>query len=62
MPRATAIAFVSGSGDIGFLFGPALIGWTAQRVGVGIALWLLIPLSVLAAALAKAVSPPNPET
>jgi MFS family permease len=62
MPRATAIAFVSGSGYIGFLFGPALIGWTAQRVGVGIALWLLIPLSVLAAALAKTVSPSNSET
>lgn len=57
IPRATAIAFVSGSGYIGFLFGPPLIGWIAQQVSLRIALSLVIALSVLAGALAAAVSP-----
>jgi MFS family permease len=46
---------VSGSGYIGFLFGPPLIGFLAQLTSLRAALFLVVALSVLAAALAGAV-------
>ena len=52
---STGIAMVSGSGYIGFLFGPPLIGLVAQRTSLREALYILIGLTVLAAALAPAV-------
>jgi MFS family permease len=57
MPRAAAIAFVSGSGYIGFLFGPPLIGWVAQQATLRFALCFVVALSLLAGALAPAVRP-----
>lgn len=55
VPRAAAIALVSGSGYIGFLFGPPLIGWLAQQTSLRIALCLVIALSILAGSLGSAV-------
>ncbi len=52
---STGIAMVSGSGYIGFLFGPPLIGLVAQRTSLREALYILVGLTVLAAALAPAV-------
>jgi predicted MFS family arabinose efflux permease len=49
------IAAVSGSGYIGFLFGPPLIGLIAQGTSLRIALFVVVALSLLAAAMANAV-------
>jgi MFS family permease len=62
IPRAAAIALVSGSGYIGFLFGPPLIGLLAQRSTLRLALCLLIALSIFAGALATAVRRPEVTT
>lgn len=55
LPRGAGIAIVSGSGYIGFLFGPPLIGFIAQLTSLRSALFLVVALSLFAAALAKAV-------
>lgn len=55
VPRGAGIAIVSGSGYIGFLFGPPLIGLVAEQTSLRIALFLVVALSLLAAALARAV-------
>jgi MFS family permease len=55
IPRGAGIAMVSGSGYIGFLFGPPLIGLVAQLSSLRAALFLVVGLSVLAATLANAV-------
>jgi MFS family permease len=55
LPRGAGIAMVSGSGYIGFLFGPPLIGFLAQLTSLRAALFLVVGLSVLAAVLAGAV-------
>ncbi|HEX4230559.1 MAG TPA: MFS transporter [Bryobacteraceae bacterium] len=55
LPRGAGIAMVSGSGYIGFLFGPPLIGFLAQMTSLRAALFLIVGLSVLAAVLAGAV-------
>lgn len=57
IPRAAAIALVSGSGYIGFLFGPPLIGWIAQEATLRVALCLVIALSMFAGVLGSAVRP-----
>jgi MFS family permease len=62
IPRGVAIALISGSGYIGFLFGPPLIGFIAQQTGLHEALCILIGLSVLAGALANAVRPTSDPT
>ena len=49
------IAAVSGSGYIGFLFGPPLIGLIAQGTSLRIALFVVVALSLLAASMANAV-------
>ena len=49
------IATVSGSGYIGFLFGPPLIGLIAQGASLRMALFVVVGLSLLAASLANAV-------
>jgi MFS family permease len=49
------IATVSGSGYIGFLFGPPLIGLVAQQASLHIALFVVVALSLLAAVMANAV-------
>jgi MFS family permease len=49
------VAMVSGSGYIGFLFGPPLIGFIAQLTSLRAALFLIVALSFLAAILANAV-------
>ena len=56
LPRGAGIAMVSGSGYIGFLFGPPLIGFTAQWLSLRGALFLIVVLSLLAASLANAVA------
>ena len=55
IPRGAGIAIVSGSGYIGFLFGPPLIGLMAEHTSLRGALVLVVALSLLAAALAPAV-------
>jgi MFS family permease len=56
VPRGAGIAMVSGSGYIGFLFGPPVIGFLAQLSSLRTALTLVIGLSLLATLLAKAVA------
>jgi MFS family permease len=53
------VAAVSGSGYIGFLFGPPLIGLIAQGASLRVALLLVVALSLLAASMAKAVREPE---
>lgn len=55
IPRGAGIAIVSGSGYIGFLFGPPLIGLLAEQTSLRSALLLVVALSLLAASLARAV-------
>lgn len=55
LPKGAGIAVVSGSGYIGFLFGPPLIGFIAQLTSLRSALFVVVGLSVLAASLASAV-------
>jgi len=55
LPKGAGIAMVSGSGYIGFLFGPPLIGFVAQLTSLRAALFLVVGLSLLAATLANAV-------
>jgi MFS family permease len=54
-PSGAGVAMVSGSGYIGFLFGPPLIGFIAQLTSLRAALFLIVGLSLLAAILANAV-------
>lgn len=54
-PSGAGVATVSGSGYIGFLFGPPLIGMVAQGASLRIALFGIVGLSLMAAALANAV-------
>ncbi|MFL6448948.1 MAG: MFS transporter [Bryobacteraceae bacterium] len=56
VPRGAGVATVSGSGYIGFLFGPPLIGLIAQAASLQIALFGIVALSLVAAALANVVS------
>ncbi len=55
VPRGAGIAMVTGSGYIGFLFGPPLIGFLAQLTSLRTALFLVVALTLLAAALANSV-------
>jgi MFS family permease len=55
VPAGAGIATVSGSGYIGFLFGPPLIGFIAQWSSLRLALLVIVALSLLAALLAGAV-------
>jgi MFS family permease len=57
VPSGAGVAMVSGSGYIGFLFGPPLIGLLAQWSSLRAALVLVVALSLLAAILANAVRP-----
>ncbi len=50
------IAMVSGSGYIGFLFGPPVIGFVAQWMSLRWALFIVVALSLVAASLAGAVA------
>jgi hypothetical protein len=54
-----AFAAVSGSGDVGFLFGPPLIRLIAQQTSLRIALFAVITLSLLRATRAKALGEPS---
>src|SRR5436305_8961437 len=55
VPSGAGVATVSGSGYIGFLFGPPLIGLVAQGTSLRIALFGIVVLSLVAAALAGVV-------
>lgn len=55
VPSGAGVAMVSGSGYIGFLFGPPLIGVLAQWSSLRTALVLIVGLSLVAAMLANAV-------
>jgi MFS family permease len=55
VPSGAGVATVSGSGYIGFLFGPPLIGFIAQGSSLRLGLLLIVALSLLAAFLAEAV-------
>ena len=59
---ADGIATVSTIGYGGFLLGPPLIGLLANEIGLGTALWVLVPLGVAIAVLAPVVSPPRRST
>jgi MFS family permease len=52
---SAGIALISGSGYIGFLFGPPLIGFLAEALSLRVALGLLVLLSGAAVVLAPAV-------
>ena len=62
MQQGLGIALVSGSGYIGFLFGPPLIGFASQWLTLRFALFLIVALCLTAATLAKAVAPNSPRT
>jgi MFS family permease len=55
IPSGAGVAMVSGSGYIGFLFGPPLIGLLAQASSLRFALFFVVALSLVAATLAGAV-------
>ena len=55
VPSGAGVAMVSGSGYIGFLFGPPLIGLISQWSSLRFALLIVVALSLLAAVLARAV-------
>ncbi len=55
IPSGAGVATVSGSGYIGFLFGPPLIGFLAQASSLRFALFFVVALSLIAATLAGAV-------
>jgi len=52
MPSGPAVAAVSTSGYLGFLVGPPTIGFAADHVGLGMALYLIVALSAAVAVLA----------
>jgi MFS family permease len=55
VPSGAGVAMVSGSGYIGFLFGPPLIGLMAEWSSLRVALLGVVALSLAAAILARAV-------
>jgi MFS family permease len=55
VPRGLGIAMVSGSGYIGFLFGPPLIGFVAQMSSLRVGLSMVVALCFGAALFAPAV-------
>ena len=55
VPNGAGVAMVSGSGYIGFLIGPPLIGFLAQWSSLRLALLVIVGLTLLAAAMANAV-------
>ena len=55
VPGGAGVAAVSGSGYVGFLFGPPLIGMVAQGTSLRLALFGIVALSLVAAALADVV-------
>jgi MFS family permease len=57
VPSGAGVAMVSGSGYIGFLFGPPFIGLMAEWSSLRVALLMVVGLSLLAATLANAVRP-----
>jgi MFS family permease len=59
LPSGLGIAMVSGSGYIGFLFGPPIIGFTAQFTSLRTALFMIVGLCMFAASLAPAVREPQ---
>ena len=59
LPKGAGIAMVSGSGYVGFLFGPTVIGFLAHGGSLRMALFLIVGLSLLAAFMARAVEPDN---
>lgn len=54
-PAGVALAAVTTTGYFGFLMGPPIIGFAAELMGLRIALWVVVVLSVLIAALARSV-------
>jgi MFS family permease len=55
--RGVGVALVSGSGYVGFLFGPPLIGLTSQWLSLRGSLFFIVALCLMGAVLAKAVGP-----
>lgn len=55
MPSGVAIAAVSTAGYLGFLVGPPTIGFVAQTIGLGSALYIVVILSAVIATLARAM-------
>ncbi|MFL6417434.1 MAG: MFS transporter [Bryobacteraceae bacterium] len=56
VPSGAGVATVSGSGYVGFLFGPPIIGMVAEGTSLRVALFGIVGLSLVAAALADVVS------
>ena len=59
MPAGAAIAAVSTAGYFGFLVGPSAIGFVAEIVGLGAALYIVVGLSATVALMAGALRPPR---
>lgn len=55
--RGLGVALVSGSGYIGFLFGPPVIGFASQWLTLRGALFFIVALCLTSALMARAVSP-----
>jgi len=55
VPPGIALASVSSLGYLGFLFGPPMIGFVAQWLGLKVALGIIVATSLLAAILANSV-------
>ncbi|MEJ7617656.1 MAG: MFS transporter [Pyrinomonadaceae bacterium] len=54
-PAGVALAAVTTTGYFGFLIGPPIIGFAAELMGLRAALWIVVILSVLIAALSRSV-------
>lgn len=54
-PAGVALAAVTTTGYFGFLVGPPLIGLAAELMGLRVALWIVVILSVLTAGLSRSV-------
>lgn len=57
VPPGPALAAVATAGYFGFLVGPPSIGFAAELLGLGGALFIVVALSATVAVLAKAVGP-----
>ncbi len=60
LQRGAAVALVSGSGYIGFLFGPPIIGYLSQWITLRGALFFVVALCVISATRASAVGQGKP--
>jgi hypothetical protein len=59
---ADAIAFVGATGYGALLVGPPLIGFLGNRLGLGVALWVVPAMALVVVVFASATAPPSRAT